>query len=126
MQKEIKRGQIWLVNIPESKGSIQNKQRPCVIISNNLCNHFSTVLHICPLTSVTSKSKLPTHSLISKNCGLLMDSIALCEQSMPVDRNAVEVKIGVCDEETLRRIDMGIAIQFGLVSSEVKNNIAYA
>jgi len=124
-QKELKRGDIYIVNLPDAKGSIQSKQRPAVIISNNLANHYSPVLHICPLTSVTSKSKLPTHIGISRNCGLIRDSIALCEQTMLVAKSACLDKIGVCDTETLRRIDQGIAIQFGLTQLN-KNNIAYA
>jgi len=126
MQKELKRGDIYIVNLPDAKGSIQSKQRPAVIISNNLANHYSPVLHICPLTSVTSKSKLPTHIMISRNCGLIRDSIALCEQTMLVAKSAViGDKIGACDKETLKRIDQGIAIQFGLTQLN-KNNIAYA
>ena len=126
MQKELKRGDIYIVNLPDARGSIQNKQRPAVIISNNLANHYSPVLHICPLTSVTSKSKLPTHIMISRNCGLIRDSIALCEQTMLVAKSAViGDKIGACDKETLKRIDQGIAIQFGLTQLN-KNNIAYA
>ena len=125
MQKELKRGDIYIVNLPDAKGSIQSKQRPAVIISNNLANHYSPVLHICPLTSVTSKSKLPTHIGISRNCGLIRDSIALCEQTMLVAKSACLDKIGICDEETLKRIDQGIAIQFGLTQLN-KNNIAYA
>ena len=125
MQKELKRGDIYIVNLPDAKGSIQSKQRPAVIISNNLANHYSPVLHICPLTSVTSKSKLPTHIGISRNCGLIRDSIALCEQTMLVAKSACLDKIGICDTETLRRIDQGIAIQFGLIQLN-KNNIAYA
>ena len=125
MQKELKRGDIYIVNLPDAKGSIQSKQRPAVIISNNLANHYSPVLHICPLTSVTSKSKLPTHIGISRNCGLIRDSIALCEQTMLVTKSACLDKIGICDTETLRRIDQGIAIQFGLIQLN-KNNIAYA
>jgi len=126
-QKELKRGDIYIVNLPDAKGSIQSKQRPAVIISNNLANHYSPVLHICPLTSVTSKSKLPTHIEIGRNCGLIRDSIALCEQTMLVAKGVViGDKIGVCDKETMKRIDQGIAIQFGLVERINKNNAVYA
>jgi len=125
-QKEIKRGDIYIANLPNSNGSIQQFKRPVVIISNNACNQYSNVLHICPLTSVTTKSKLPTHIPISRNSGLKMDSIALCEQSMPVTRDLIEEKIGQCDEETMLRIDRGIGIQFGLVELRNKNGVVYA
>lgn len=122
--KELTRGSIYIVNLPDANGSIQTKQRPAVLISNNLANRHSPVLHICPLTSVTTKSKLPTHIFVNKNCGLIRDSIALCEQTMLVNKDVFGDQIGSCDEETMLRISKGIAVQFGLV--ETKNNMAYA
>lgn len=124
--QEFRRGDIWIVNIPESKGSIQNKQRPCVLVSNNVCNHYSQVLHICPLTSITTKSKLPTHTYVSKDLGLLMDSLVLCEQIMPVTKDDFIQKISVCDQETMTRISKGMAIQLGIIDIENKNNAVYA
>jgi len=125
MQQQLNRGDIYIVNLPNSNGSIQNFKRPAVLISNNLANKYSGVLHICPLTSVNTKSKLPTHIDVNKNCGLLRDSVALCEQTMLVTVDVFEEKVGSCDEDTLRRIDQGIAIQFGLIQVG-NNNKAYA
>ncbi|OHD20789.1 MAG: hypothetical protein A2Y34_07090 [Spirochaetes bacterium GWC1_27_15] len=124
--KELTRGAIYIVNLPDASGSIQTKQRPAVLISNNLANRYSSVLHICPLTSVTTKSKLPTHIPVSMNCGLLRDSIALCEQTMLVTKDCViKDKIGVCDEETMKRIDHGLMVQFNLIQTN-KKEIEYA
>ena len=125
IMQELKRGAIYIVNLPDSRGSIQSKQRPCVLVSNNLANHHSGVLHICPISSVTTKSKLPTHINISRDCGLLRDSIALCEQTMLVTKDVIMNQVGFCDEETMNRINRGIAIQFSLIEVE-KNNIVYA
>lgn len=125
INKEFRRGDIYIANLPESKGSIQSKQRPCVIVSNNLCNRYSPVLHVCPLTSVKTKSKLPTHSYISKSLGLIVDSIALCEQLMPVTRDVFQDRIGFCDEETMGRITKSMAIQLGIIELENKDS-AYA
>jgi len=125
-QREYKRGQIYIVNLPEGKGSIQSRTRPCVLISNNLANHYSQVLHVCPVTTATLKSKLPTHIGISKKNGLLKDSIALCEQVMLVTKDSLINFAGCCDEDTMKRIDRGIAIQFGLLTNleRIKNNYA--
>lgn len=113
--QQLIRGGIYIVNLPNSGGSIQKNMRPCVLISNNACNRFSSVLHICPLTSVASKSKLPTHIAISRNnSGLLKHSIALCEQVMPVTKSSVGIQVGSCSEMDMKRISKGIAIQLGI------------
>ena len=114
-QQQLIRGGIYIVNLPNSGGSIQSKQRPCVLVSNNSCNNFSPVLHVCPLSSVTTKKKLPTHITINRgNSGLLKDSIVLCEQTMTVNKSDIMNQVAFCDEETMLRISRGIRIQFAL------------
>lgn len=124
MLQQFIRGGIYLVDLGEGKGSIQGKVRPCVLVSNKACNTYSPVLHVCPISSITTKSKLPTHIGIGKNSGLIMDSIVLCEQTMPVTKNSIGIQVGLCSETDMQRISKGVAIQFGLV--EVRNNVAYA
>jgi len=124
-QQQLVRGAIYMVNLPNAGGSIQQNTRPCVLISNNMANKFSSVLHICPISSqVTSKSKLPTHIRMSSNCGLQRESIALCEQVMLVNKSTIMNKVGFCDTETMERINQGILIQFSM--AQINNNIAYA
>ena len=123
--QQLIRGGIYLVDLGVGKGSLQGKVRPCVLISNRACNTYSPVLHFCPVSSITSKSKLPTHIGLSKNnSGLLRDSIVLCEQTQLVTKDSIGRKVGQCSEEDLQRVSKGIAIQFGLV--EVRNKVAYA
>jgi len=123
--QQLVRGGIYLVDLGEGRGSLQGKVRPCVLISNRMANIHSSVLHICPVSSITAKSKLPTHIGLSKNnSGLLRDSIVLCEQTQLVTKDSIGRMVGLCLEEDLMRINRGIAIQFGL--SEVRNNVAYA
>ena len=113
--QQLIRGGIYIVNLPNSGGSIQSKQRPCVLVSNNSCNNFSPVLHVCPLSSVTTKAKLPTHIMVNRGkSGLLRDSIALCEQTIPINRSDIMNQVAFCDEETMSRISRGIKIQFSL------------
>jgi len=113
--QQLIRGGIYIVNLPNRRGSIQSKQRPCVLVSNNSCNNFSPVLHVCPLSSVTTKKKLPTHIMINRvNSGLLKDSIALCEQTIPVNKSDILNQVAFCNEETMLRISRGIKLQFAL------------
>ena len=118
------RGQIYLVDIPDVGGSIQKFKRPMLVISNNLCNEHSTVIHLCPLTSKTTKSKLPTHVEIGVDNGLLFPSIALVEQSMLLSKNTLLKKIGQCSETVMNEVDRALMVQFGILNN--RNNIKYA
>lgn len=113
------RGEIWLVDLPESKGSIQAKLRPCVIVSNNMANRFSPVIHVCPISSkVNKKNNFPTHVELNENCGMFYSSIVLCEQSMLITKDMLIKKIGKCDSITLEKINNGLSVQFGLIQKQ--------
>ena len=118
------RGEIWLVNLPFTGNSIQGGfQRPMLIIANNKACEYSPVIHALPLTS-QSKKWMPTHVEISTSSWLIKNSTALCEQTMLLSKDVFINKIGVCDDLTMRKIDQGISIQFGL--SFNTNKMAYA
>lgn len=120
------RGEIWLVNLPDNGGSIQKRQRPCVLISNNKANHFSPVIHACPITT-QKKKDLPTHVEISTACGLLTNSTVLCEQTMLITKDMLVKQVGKCDSFTMNKINNALSIQFGLFQEiEVKNKLVYA
>ena len=113
--QQLIRGGIYIVNLPNNGGSIQSKQRPCVLVSNNMANFYSSVLHVCPLSSVTTKKKLPTHITVNRvKSGILKDSIALCEQVIPVNKSDIFNQVAFCDEDTMRMISKGIKVQFAL------------
>ena len=125
MQKELKRGDIYIVNLPDAKGSIQGGgKRPMIIISNNLSCRYSPVIHAIPLTGQT-KRWIPTHVEISANeSNLIKNSIALVEQIQLLPKEIFETKIGFCSDYIVDKLDRAIKIQFALI--ENKNNIAYA
>ena len=124
MQKEIKRGEIWLVDMGEQKGSLQGGKRPAIIVSNDLANKYSSVIHIMP-TTAQPKKYIPSHAGVPTSSSLIRFSIAMGEQIKLVDKKDIIEKIGVCDKQTTYEINQAIAIQFGLVEVR-RNNIAYA
>ena len=120
-QKELKRGDIWLVNLPFTGNSIQGGGiRPMIIVSNSMACRYSPVIHAIPLTGQT-KRWIPTHVEISANdTGLLRDSIALVEQIQLLPREMFGTKVGKCSDYIMDKLDRAIGIQFGLIG--VKNN----
>ena len=121
------RGEIYLATVENNSiGSVQNIfQRPMIIVSNHMSLLHSSVIHAVPLTS-RSKRWMPTHvDVLASSSGLVRDSTAMCEQAMLVPKSSFSQKIGMCNSETMLKLDYAIAVQFGLV--EVKrNNVAYA
>jgi len=123
MLQQFNRGEIWLVDMGEQKGSLQGGKRPAIIVSNNSANLYSPVIHVMPATSQLKKH-IPTHVGVPTSSGLTRFSIAMGEQIKLIEKKDLLEKVGFCDEITTRKINQSIAIQFGLV--EKKNNVAYA
>jgi len=118
------RREIWMVNLPMTGSSAQAGKRPCIIVSNDMANAHSSVIHIIPLTT-KSKTQLRTHVTIGTDSGLLMESIAMAEQSMLVGKNCFLRCVGEVDEKTMNKVETALMIQFGFYD-KVKNIITSA
>lgn len=120
------RGEIWLTKLPKRENSrIQGKVRPCIIVTNNLANYYSPVIHVTPLSTTTKKLSQPTHIPVKKEkTGLLWDSTALIEQTVLVDKEDILNFVGYCDEETMKKVDTAVGIQFGLITIPKKLQLA--
>ena len=111
----IHRGEIYLIDLSGSMGSEQNGVRPAVVVQNEVGNQFSPTTIVVPLTS-RSKQATPTHiSLTPEDCGIVKESIVLCEQVRTVDKARLKRKLGeVKNKQKLADINNRIAISLGL------------
>jgi mRNA interferase MazF len=108
------RGEIYYADLSPVKGSEQGGLRPVLIIQNDVGNkHSPTTIVACLTTKCTVKHKLPTHIMLSKDCGLPKDSMALLEQIRTIDKSRLSNKIGRISEEDMRRIEKGLLISLG-------------
>ena len=123
MIKEInmyKRGSVVLVNLGDKDGSIQYGIRPCVVISNNLNNKYSTVLTVVPLSTSKFKKDLPTHiAITTNNSKIEKDSIALCEQPTLITKDRIIKELFELNDILMRQIDIGVMIQLGLINNNI-------
>lgn len=114
--RKVSRGQVWYLVDPKSDnydGSIQGKNRPVIIVSNDNCNQNSPVIHVVPLTT-QAKNNLPTH--VHFNDGKF-EQIALCEQVRPVKESLFYDKSYykyTLSDEVMHKIEEALATQFGL------------
>ena len=115
--KELDRGVIAMVDLGESKGSVQGGLRPCVIVSNSASCKYSPVVICVPLSSNINKKKLPTHAIIKpnpRNNRLKRASVALCEQIMTITKDSIRFVTGKIEGEDCERINECMKISLSL------------
>lgn len=113
---QVRRGDIFIdTDFRGMVGSEQGGRRPCIVISNDLCNKFSPAISVIPITK-QSKTKIPTHLLLSKHKYFLdEDSLALVEQTRVLDKTRLGYKhTRGLHKDDLEAIEDMLKIQFGL------------
>ncbi|MEK6809618.1 MAG: type II toxin-antitoxin system PemK/MazF family toxin [Nanoarchaeota archaeon] len=112
---DVKRGEIWLVNLDPTVGHEIQKQRPAVIIQNDLGNKYSPITIVAPITSQGTDKIYPIEILLTdENSGLKKESKALFNQIRAVDKKRLIKKIGKITEEATESMDEAIKISLGL------------
>lgn len=108
----IKRGQIYYCDLSSARGSEQGGLRPCIIIQNDIGNKHSPTVIVVPLTTKTTKAKLPTHIPITEGT---KPSVALCEQIRTIDKSRISgTAIGWCCDNTMQKVNLALKISLGL------------
>ena len=112
----IKRGDVFYAVLPTGKNSIQGGLRPVVVVSNNSCNTYSPVITVVPLTTSRNKHKLPTHiKVLNKDVPNIRDSIALCEQVMPIAKDSLSPdRVGKIPKVLMEKVERGVMTQLGV------------
>ena len=111
---DIHRGDVCLVNLTSTVGSVQGGFRPVVVVQNETGNHYSPTVLVVPLTS-KYKKPLPTHVYLPIGSGnLKVDSTALTEQVQTIDKNQIERVVGTLSSNHIEAIDNAIRISLAL------------
>lgn len=108
------RGDIVYVHNEEgnSIGSEWQKDRPAIIVSNNLCNRHSPVVEVVYTTTARRKRLLPTHVIVSSTPS---KSVVLCEAIYSVDKSRISNMIGRCTASEMGRINHALEVSLGLI-----------
>ena len=111
----ITRGSIYMADLPKNESSsVQGGLRPVIVIQNDKGNEHSPTVQVIPLTSRTKKP-LPIHTVITKDSGIIKESIALTEQLQTIDKSHIHKCVGKVDETTMEKINVCIMIQLGII-----------
>ncbi len=97
-----------MADIPQSVGSAQYVRRPIVVVQNNNLNNTSTNIEVVAVTSVIKKPGAPYHVVLPAKFGLSLESMALCEQIIPLDRGLFRTKLGSIPSEYMKQIDRAV------------------
>lgn len=119
MNNNIKRGEMYYVvrsDYDLKIGSEQQTGRPAIIVSNNKCNMFSSVVEVVYLTT-KPKTDFPTHVDIRTSS---QPSIALCEQISSVSTDRIGDYIGTCSDQEMLMLDAAMAISIDINFNNVK------
>lgn len=88
-----------------SNGSIQQKKRPYIIVSNVKSVEKSTIITVMPLTHVIKKEYLPVHACLNaEDNGLRCYSMILGEQPQTICKDEIIRKLGNVQNKTERNL----------------------
>ena len=110
MNKELKRGDVYWVNLNPTIGSEIQKIRPAVIISNNIQNRISSRIVIIPITS-NIKVIFPFEAKIS-----IIEEIskALTDQIRTIDKIRLSSYICTLTKVEIQDIEKALKITLSL------------
>ncbi|MBU5269478.1 type II toxin-antitoxin system PemK/MazF family toxin [Clostridium cochlearium] len=121
----IKRGDIYLADLGDSKGGIIGGMRPVLVIQNNIVNKFSPTVLVVPLASNSKNRKLPIHVVITKSFGLSLDSIILLEQIKAISKTKIKEKLGHASSEIMVEVEKAMNLVTSQSKIDSKNSSMY-
>jgi mRNA interferase MazF len=111
----LKRGEIYLVDLKPLHGYEMTKNRPAVIVSNDIINEHASVIVVCPITDSYGKDS-PFHILINKGeANMKKDSVVHCAQIRAIDKDSIIKKLGILSKEKLEKVEKGICIVLDVI-----------
>lgn len=112
MLQKISRGDVYFYDFGfDYDGSVEGKNRPCVIISNDKGNNYGTTALVAPITTRSKESCKPWQVYFQNGT---KSQIILCEQIKTVNIAKLYRYQGKLDALTMKAVDEALAIEFDL------------
>jgi mRNA interferase MazF len=112
MNKQLKRGEIWLLDWSPSRGSEQAGFRPALVIQTDAANSNPGYPNTIVLAISTKGKQVPFHVPLKPNSlnGLTEASFVKCEQVLTVAKDRLVRMLGVIGEGELQQIKQAIRL----------------
>ncbi len=101
---EVRRGDIWWVNLDPTQGSEMRKTRPAVVMTANPLNRARRTIVVVPLS--TGPTPRPPIVVATPSAG--PNSVAVCDQLRAVDKRRLTHTSGRLSTVDLRMVEEGI------------------
>ena len=110
----MKRGEVWWTEFDPAVGGEIRKQRPAVIVSNDIANRILNRVQIVPLTTSVGHV-YPSEAVIMLRG---KRQKALADQIQTADKSRLQNRIGRVTPPEMRDIEIALQIQLGLMQVE--------
>ncbi len=112
-----KRGDLVWMRCEPSVGVEPRKIRTCVVVSNDIANHFGGAVTVIPTQRYTAERAQREYmvDLRAPRSSLREDRVANASMVMTYDRSRATKAQGRVSKDTLARIDAALRVHLGLI-----------
>lgn len=108
-----KRGEIWWVDLKPIVGSETDKERPCLILQNDVGNQNGATTIVAPLLSGTKTYPFVVNVVPTLQNGLSGDRHINLSQMRAVDARRIKNKQGILEDIYWDEIEKAVRIELG-------------
>ena len=114
MMGSIRRQDVFLVNFDPTVGAEAKKNRPALVVSNNINNAHSPIVSISPITSNVTRVYSFEVEVSAGIGGLRARSKVMVNQTRAVDKVRLIKRLGNLPDKIMEEIDNALKLHFGL------------
>ena len=103
--------EVYMCDIPILNGDVIGGARPCIIISNDMENMYSSRVIVIPTTSNMKRLDLPVNVKVN----LEHESMAICNQIMTLSKENVGRYLTRLNDFEIREIKTAIFNELGVI-----------
>lgn len=107
------RGEIWWVELKPVIGHETNKERPCLILQNDIGNQNGATTIVAPLLPGTKTYPFVVNITPTTQNGLDRDRHINLSQMRAVDAQRIKYKQGILEEVYWEEIEKAVCIELG-------------